>query len=59
LRNISLHLPDKYELVEGTQWENIYLYNDLITVAVIGNIHSIELIMNIPSRTADQNFNLH
>ena len=59
LRNNSLHLRENYELVAGTQWENIHLYYDLITVAVIGDVHSIKLIMNKPLRTADQIFNLH
>ena len=59
LRNISLHLPDNYELAAGTQRENVHMYYDLITVAVIGDIHSIKLIMNIPLRTAEQNFDLY
>ena len=45
--------------VVHSQWENVHLYYDLITVAVIGDVHSIKLIINIPLRTADQNFNLH
>jgi hypothetical protein len=32
LRNISLHLSENYELVAGTQWENIHLYYGLIKV---------------------------
>ena len=59
LRNISIRLSENYELVAGTQWENIHLYYDLITVAVRGDVYSIKLIINIPLRTADQNFNLH
>ena len=35
------------------------MYYDLITVAVIGDIHSVKLIMNFPLRTADQNFELY
>ena len=59
LRNVSLHLPENYELVAGTKWENIHLYYDLVKVAMLGNSHNIQMIMRIPFRTANQNFTLH
>jgi hypothetical protein len=48
LRNVSLHLPEGYQIIAGTQLQNIYLYYDLITVSVIGNVHCVKFILNIP-----------
>jgi len=35
LRNISLHLPESYELVTGTNINNIHLYYEIIKVSVL------------------------
>ena len=35
------------------------MYYDVLTGAVIADVHSIKLVMNIPLRTADQKFNVH
>jgi hypothetical protein len=37
LRNMSLLLPEGYELVAGTMAENVHLYYELVEVAVIGD----------------------
>ena len=59
LRNMPFHLPDNYELLAGTKWENIHLYYDLVKVAMVRNSHNIKMIMSIPLRTANQHFTLH
>ena len=58
LRNITLLLPEGYELVAGTSKENIHLYYDLTKVSIIANVHSINLVMTIPLKTADSYFTL-
>jgi hypothetical protein len=45
LRNVSLQLPEGYELVVGTKLDKMYLYYELVQVAVIGNVHSMKLIV--------------
>jgi hypothetical protein len=47
LPNVSLCLPENYELVAGTNFDNINLYCELIRVTVAGNVHSVKLIMHI------------
>ena len=47
LRNISLQLPEGYELVVGTKTDKIYLYYELVQVSVIGDVHSIKLFINV------------
>jgi len=51
-------VPDSYELVAGAKWQNIHLYYDSITVAMVGDSHSLRLIMKIQLRTTEQLFSL-
>ena len=46
LRNISLHLPEGYELIVGTNADNIYVYCELVKVSIIGKARSNKLIVN-------------
>ena len=57
-RNISLCLPENYELIAGTKFENIYLYYELIKVTTVGNAHGIKLIFEVPLKTESQSFTL-
>jgi hypothetical protein len=58
LRNVSLHLPEGYELVAGTNINNIHLYYELVKVSVLANTHSIYLALNIPLQFAHRHFTL-
>ena len=59
LGNVSLHLPENYQLIVSTNLEDIHLYYELIKVAIVGNVHGIRLVMSIPLKTADQLFTLY
>jgi len=59
LRNISLCLPENYELIAGSKFENIYLYYQLIKVTAVGNSHGIQLILEVPLKTESQSFTLY
>ena len=59
LKNVSLHLPENYELIAGARIENIHLYYDFITVAAVGDAHHIKLILNVPLKTANRHFVLY
>ena len=58
LRNITLLLPESYELVAGTSQENIHLYYELTKVSVMANVHSVNLVLTVPLKTADIYFTL-
>ena len=58
LRNITLLLPEGYELVAGTSKESIHLYYDITKVSILANIRSISLVLTIPLKTADSYFTL-
>ena len=47
LRNVSLNLPDGYELILGTQ---IYSYYDLISVTLVGDIYCVKIILKTVNR---------
>ena len=59
LRNVSTHLPEGYELIASPRSDNIYLYYELVSVALIGNSHGIKITVNVPLKTTDQHFTLH
>jgi len=59
LRNVSLHLPEGYELITGTRAENIHLHYNLITVTVLGNVHSVKIVIHVPLKTVDRHFTIY
>jgi len=59
LQNISLHLREGYELIAGTRAENIHLYYNLITVTVLGNVHSVKIVIHVPLKTVDRLFTIY
>jgi len=48
LRNVTLHLPEGYELIAGTRTENIYQYYKLSIVSIVANFHCIKPIITFP-----------
>ena len=48
LRNVTLNLPDGYELIAGTKTEDVHLYFQIARVSMIANAHYMKLIINIP-----------
>ena len=58
LQNISLVLPEGYELIVGTDTENIHLYYDLTAVFIVANTHCINLLLHIPLKSAICHFTL-
>jgi hypothetical protein len=59
LRNVTLNLPDSYELIVGTKTENIHLYYQIAKVSVVANAQYIKLIVNIPLKTTAHHFTLY
>ena len=43
LKNISLHLPEGYELITGTKLKDIHLYYTIQT-AIVGDSYHIKII---------------
>jgi hypothetical protein len=53
--NIFCYLPENYEWFAGSKFENLYLYYDMVKVAIVGDTHNIRLILNVPLKTANRN----
>jgi hypothetical protein len=59
LRNVSLHLPEGYELLVGTLAEKVHLYYDLVHATLIGHANCVKLVLNAPLKTANRYFTLY
>jgi hypothetical protein len=55
-RNVSLFLPETYELIAGTKFDDINAYYELIKVTSVGTAHGIKLILEVPLKTESQRF---
>ena len=59
LKNVSLQLPDGYELIAGIQAENVHLYYELAKVSIAATSHCIKLIVSLPLKSTDRYFTLY
>jgi hypothetical protein len=59
LKNISLHLPEGYELITGTKLKDIHLYYDTIQTAIIRDPYHFKIILNVPLKQANLHFILY
>jgi hypothetical protein len=58
LKNITLHLPEGYELIAVTRTEDIHQYYKLSEVSIVANSHCSKLI-HIPLKSMDLSFTLY
>jgi len=58
LRNVTLRLSEGYELIAGTNIENIRLCYDMTAVSIVANTHCINLLLHIPLKSANRHFTL-
>jgi hypothetical protein len=56
LRNVTLTLPEGYELIVGVNSDSIHLYYDLVVIAIVANVHRVHLVFNIPLKPANRHF---
>jgi hypothetical protein len=59
LRNVTLHLPEGYELIVGTRTENVHIYYELAKVPLVANARSIKLIVGVTLKTTNFHFDLY
>ena len=59
LKNVSLHLPEGYEIIAGNKIENVQLYYELIIVAIYGDAHHTKLILQVPLSLNNYRFILY
>jgi hypothetical protein len=59
LKNVSLQIPEGFELVAGIRPENVYKYYELIKISVAATPHSVKLILNVPLKSVSNYFTLY
>jgi hypothetical protein len=59
LRNVTLHLPEGYELIVGTRTENVHIYYKLAKVSLVANARSIKLIVSVLLKTTNSHSDLY
>jgi hypothetical protein len=58
LRNVTLQLPESYELVAGSSKKNKQLYYELTKVSVVANVSFVHLVLTVPLKNTDSHFTL-
>jgi len=51
LKNVTLVLPEGYELIAGLRPNNVYLYYEIIQAIMLADVHSFKLILYVPLKT--------
>jgi hypothetical protein len=59
LKNVTLILPDGYDLIAGLRLNNVYLYYVVIEATMLADIHSFKLVLNVPLRSMNRQYNLY
>ena len=59
IKNVSLQLPDGYELIAGIRAENVHLYYELAKVLTAATSHRIKLMVSVRLMSTDRCFTLY
>jgi hypothetical protein len=59
LKNVTLVLPDGYDLIAGLRLNNVYLYYEVIQAIMLTDIHSFKLVLNVPLKSMNRQNTLY
>jgi hypothetical protein len=59
LTNLTLNLPEGYELVMGTQYNNLFWYYKHVKAALLADLNCFMLVMNFPLTAVNRNYELY
>jgi hypothetical protein len=59
LKNVTLSLPEGYELVMGTQYNNMPWYIKQVRAALLAKLHNFLLVMYFPLTVVDRKYELY
>jgi hypothetical protein len=48
LKNVTLILPDGYDLIAGFRLNNVYLYYEVIQAIILADLRRFKLVLNVP-----------
>jgi hypothetical protein len=59
LKNITMILPEVYELIGGVNPNNMFLYYEMVQVVVLADLHSFKRALYVPLKTINRFFELY
>ena len=59
LKNITVILPEGYELIVGLRPNNVYLYYEVIQATMLADVHSFKLVLHVPLKSVDRQYELY
>jgi len=59
LKNVTLILPEGYELIAGLGPNNVYLNYEVIQAIMLADLHSFKLLLNVPLKTVNRQYELY
>ena len=59
LKNVTLILPEGYELIAGLRSNNVYLYYEIIQATMLADVHSFKLILYVPLKTLSRQYEMY
>jgi hypothetical protein len=59
LKNVTLKLPNDLELFAGIQFNNMYLYYEMMEAAVLADVHSFKLVLSVPLKSMGRDFTMY
>jgi len=59
LKNVTLVLPESYELIVRLSPNNVYLYYEVIQTAMLADMHSLKLVLDVPIKTVSRQYELY
>jgi hypothetical protein len=59
LKNGTLMLPNDLELFAGIQFNNMYLYYEMMEAAVLADVHISKLVLSVPLKSMGRDFALY
>ena len=59
LRNVTFTLPEGLELIIGLRPNNVYLYYEVVEAIMLADVHSFNLVLNVPLKTVNRQYALY
>jgi hypothetical protein len=59
LKNVTVVLPEGYELIGGLDPNNMFLYYEMVQVIVLADLHSFKLALYVALKTVNRYFELY
>jgi hypothetical protein len=59
LRNVTLTLPEGFELIFVLRPNNVYLYYEVVEAIMLADVHIFKLVLSVPLKTVNSHYELY